>query len=174
MANIQKFRNYQQEILRYLGQIGQGALSDSEQETYSEMTNVLHSLESMNIAMRDSIFDVLSQMVEKKIQPSETMLNLVGQLSHEVDKAMTHALLSVIHQDADSAYEVFASKQSIDHLLQEALNHQARHLGSDEKRLVVFRYEMRMIEGFKQLYSMSKRISRMYLSHNQNASTELN
>lgn len=167
VANVQKFRSYQQEILRYLSQIGQGSLSDSEQVTYTELMNVLHSIESMNIAMRDSVFDVLLQMVENKIQPSDTMLELVGQLTNEVGKAMEKSLLSVIHKDSDMAYEVFASKQTIDHLIQEALNHQMRHLHASEKRLMVFRYEMRMVEGFKQLYSMSKRIARMYLSHSQ-------
>lgn len=167
MANIQKFRNYQQEVLRYLGQIGQGTLTDTEQQTYTQLMTVLHSLESMNIAMRDSVFDVLMQMVENKIQPSDTMLELVGQLTNEVGKAMEKSLLSVINKDSDMAYEVFASKQTIDHLIQEALNHQMRHLHASEKRLMVFRYEMRMVEGFKQLYSMSKRIARMYLSHTQ-------
>lgn len=167
MSNIQKFRSYQQEILRYLSQVGQGKLTDAEQQTYTELMNVLHSLESMNIAMRDSVFDVLLQMIENKIQPSDTMLELVGQLTNEVGKAMEKSLLSVIHKDVDMAYEVFGSKETIAHLIQEALNHQMRHLHASEKRLMVFRYEMRMVEGFKQLYSMSKRIARMYLSHSQ-------
>lgn len=173
MANIQKFRSYQQEILRYLGQAGQNRLTDAEQQTYTELLNVLHSIESMNIAMRDSVFDVLMQMIENDIKPSETMINLVGQLTNEVGKAMEKSLLSVIHKDSDMAFEVFASKQTINHLIQEALDHQMKRFQANEKRLMVFRYEMRMIEGFKQLYSMSKRMARMYISHaqaNDNAS----
>ena len=160
MGNLEKFRVYQRQILNYLGQIGKVALSDKEEQYHANLMVVVHSLESMNIAMRDSIFDVLNQMLEQDIKPSETMLNLVGKLTNEVGKAMEKSIYSAVNRDSDAAVDVFALKGEINYLIQEALNHQVKNFVASEKRLAVFRYEMRIVEGLKQLYSLSKRISR--------------
>lgn len=163
LVNLQRFKSYQQEILSYLARTSQGTLATSEQKTYSELMLIVHVLESMRTAMEDHIINVLNRMAHDAIKPSATMLNLVGQLTNEVAKSMDKSLIALLENNPDAALEVMGSEQTIEHLIEESLQHQLKRFEKTEKRLEVFRYEMEIIEGFKQLYSLSKRIARTEL-----------
>ncbi|MBF6057763.1 MULTISPECIES: Na/Pi cotransporter family protein [Thiomicrorhabdus] len=166
---IQKFRAYQRQIISYLGRIGQESLTPKEQQQQVQLMMVIHSLESMMDAIEHNIFHVLHRLIQNDIKPSETMLNLVGQLTSEVGKAMTKSVHSIIDNDNDAAISVIAVEATVEHLIQEALNHQLRHFQPTEERLGIFRYEMELIEGFKQLYSLAKRIAHLRLEIDPNA-----
>lgn len=159
--NIEKFRAYHRDILSYLGRSSQMELSVKEQETHLKLITVIHNVESMLDAMDSNILKVLHQMIQKKIKPSETMLTLVGQLTNSVGNAIDKSLVSIYKNDAESAMAVIAIEPTIEHLIQEALNHQFKRFQATEKRLEIFRYEMQLIEGFKQMYSLSKRIANL-------------
>ncbi|WP_319380568.1 Na/Pi cotransporter family protein [Thiomicrorhabdus sp.] len=165
---IQKFRAYQREMVSYLGTIGKDSLTEKEQQQQIRLMMVIHSLGSMMDAVEHNIFHVIHRLIQHNIKPSETMLNLVGQLTNEVGKAMTKSIHSVIDNDPDAAIEVIAAEVTIDHLIQEALNHQLRHFQPTEQRLGIFRYEMELVEGFKQLYSLAKRIARLHQESGMN------
>ncbi len=160
---LQRLRSYQGQILSYLGQAGQSELTTEEQLEYMKLMNVANNLESMLEAIHSNLQQVLHEMIQENIKPSETMLNLVGQLTSEVGKAMEKALHSIYAKDSEAALSVLAIKQTIDHLIQEALTHQVKHFKPDAERLKVFRYEMQLIDGFKQLHTLSKRIARLQL-----------
>lgn len=161
---LQRLRSYQGQILSYLGQAGQSELTAEEQLEYMKLMNVVNNLESMLEAIHSNLQQVLHEMIQENIKPSETMLNLVGQLTSEVAKAMENALHSIYAKDSESALSVLAIKQTIDHLIQEALTHQVKRFKPDADRLKVFRYEMQLIDGFKQLHTLSKRIARLQLN----------
>jgi phosphate:Na+ symporter len=161
---LQRLRSYQGQILSYLGQAGQSELTAEEQHEYMKLMNVANNLESMLETIHSNLQQVLHEMIQENIKPSETMLNLVGQLTSEVGKSMENALQSIYEKDSEAALSVLAIKQTIDHLIQEALTHQVRRFKPDEARLKVFRYEMQLIDGFKQLHTLSKRIARLQLA----------
>lgn len=170
---LQRLRSYQRQILSYLGQTGQNQLTPEEQTEYMKLMNVVNNLESMLEAAGSNLLQILHEMTQDNIKPSETMLNLVGQLTSEVGKAMDNALKSIYSKDSESAMAVLAIKQTIDHLIQDALTHQVKRFRPDEERLKVFRYEMQLIDGLKQLHTLSKRIARLQLANNQNDSLHL-
>ena len=136
-------------------------LSVEEQQKHIKLMTVLHNLESMLDTIEMNIFNVLHQMIRNEIKPSETMLNLVGQLTNAVGSSVENALKSVYKQDQEAAMAVIADKSKIALLIQEALNHQFKRFQVTEKRLETFRYEMQLIEGFKQMYSLAKRIAHL-------------
>lgn len=160
---LQRLRSYQGQIVSFLGQAGQSELTSEEQKEYMKLMNVVNNLESMLEAIHTNLQQVLHEMIQENIKPSETMLNLVGQLTSEVAKSMENALQSIYAKDSEAALSVLAIKQTIDHLIQEALTHQVRRFKPDEERLKVFRYEMQLVDGFKQLHTLSKRIARLQL-----------
>ena len=160
---LQRLRSYQGQILSFLGQAGQSELTSGEQKEYMKLMNVVNNLESMLEAIHTNLQQVLHEMIQENIKPSETMLNLVGQLTSEVGKSMENALQSIYAKDSEAALSVLSIKQTIDHLIQEALTHQVKRFKPDEERLKVFRYEMQLIDGFKQLHTLSKRIARLQL-----------
>ncbi len=159
ILNIEKFRAYQAEILTYLGRSSQVELSVSEQNQHLKLMTVLHHLEFMLDIVQSHIFNVLQQMVRDDIKPSETMLNLVGKLTNEVNHAIEKALISICKSDYESAMLVMAMHPTIELFIQEALSHQFKRFQATEKRLKTFRYEMQLVEGFKQMYSLAQRIA---------------
>jgi phosphate:Na+ symporter len=161
---IQRFRSYQRKILSYIGRVGQSELTSAEQRQYIKLINVVNNLETMLEAMEFNILNVLHMMVQNNLKPSETMKQLVGQLSNEVGKSMDNALISISKEDNDAAMEVVAIKPTIDLLIQDALKHQVKRFQPSEERLTIFRYEMQLIDGFKQLHTLSKRIARIQLA----------
>ena len=161
--NIQRFRSYQRKILSYVGRLGQLELTDAEQAKYIKLMSVIHSMESMLESIEFNIFQVLHNMAQTQTKPSDTMNQLVGQLSTEVGKSMDSALLSIAKEDQELAMSVIAVKPKIDLLLQDALKHQVKRFQPTEERLNIFRYEMQLIDGFKQLHTLCKRIARLEL-----------
>ncbi|WP_373018564.1 Na/Pi cotransporter family protein [Thiomicrorhabdus sp.] len=168
---IRRLRSYQSQILSYLGRAGQSAMSAEEQKEYLKLMNVLNILESMLETLQSNMMNVIHEMVENEIKPSETMINLVGQLTSEVGKAIENAMQSIYKQDSEAAMAVIAIKPTIDHLIQEALAHQIKRFQPNEERLTVFRYEMQLVDGFKQLHTLSKRIARLQLANNPTPET---
>ncbi|MBN2647179.1 MAG: Na/Pi cotransporter family protein [Thiotrichales bacterium] len=164
LTNLQKLKAYQQEILSYLARTAQGQLSDAEYLGYTELMLILHGFESMRTAMEDHVVQVLNRMYREDIKSSETMLNLVGQLTNEVAKSMENGLSSLLEDKPEAAIEVVGAENKIEHLIQEALEHQLKRFQGTEKRLSIFRFEMEIIEGFKQLYSLSKRLAKAELA----------
>lgn len=164
--NIQRFRSYQRKILRYLGRIGQAELSPNEQNEYLKLLNVLNVLESMLETIESNIFNVLHSMIQNNTKPSETMNQLVGQLSNEVGKSIDRALLSICEHNKEPALSVIAIKPTIDLLIQDALKHQIKRFQPTEQRLTIFRFEIQLVDGFKQLHTLAKRIARLELTEN--------
>lgn len=173
--NIKHFRNYQQNILSYLGRVGQAELSVEEQVHYIRLMNVVNNLESMLEAFESNIFNVLHNMIQNKQNPSPTMLELVGKLSNEVGKSINNSLQSIYTDKNEPALAAITITSTIDLLIQEALKHQVKRFQPTEERLMIFRNEMKLIEGFKQLHSLAKRIAQMQLDNNsEDPKTEKN
>ena len=172
--NIQRFRGYQRKILAYLGRLGQSELTPEEQYEYLKLLNVLNSLEAMLESFQSNIFNVLHNMIQNSTKPSETMRELVGQLSNEVGKSLDKALISIYKEDSESAMSVLAIKPTIDLLIQDALKHQIKKFQPTEQRLTVFRYEMQLVDAFKQLHTLAKRIARLELAEKSIQSTAAN
>ncbi|HHS99585.1 MAG TPA: Na/Pi cotransporter family protein, partial [Thiomicrospira sp.] len=161
---IHRLRSYQRHILSYLGRIGQSEMTPEEQQEHMKLMNVVNNLESMLDAVQNNILAVVHEMIQDDVKPSETMLNLVGQFTTEVGKAIENALESIYKKDSQVALQVIAIKPTIDHLMQEALAHQIRRFQPNEARLNVFRYEMQLVDGFKQLHTLSKRTAKLQLT----------
>lgn len=161
--NLQRFRNYQKQILSYLGRLGQLELSINEQKQFMDLMAVLNHMESMLSTYESNIFSVLHKLLDEGIKPSETMFELVGQLANEVGKSINNSIKAIVTDDQDSALAVVAVKKTIDHLIQEALKHQVKRFKPTEERLLIFRLEMQLVDGFKQLHTLSKRIARLQI-----------
>lgn len=161
--NLQRFRNYQKQILSYLGRLGQLELSINEQKQFMDLMAVLNHMESMLSTYESNIFSVLHKLLDEEIKPSETMFELVGQLANEVGKSINNSIKAIVTDDQDSALAVIAVKKTIDHLIQEALKHQVKRFKPTEERLLIFRLEMQLVDGFKQLHTLSKRIARLQI-----------
>jgi len=169
--NLHRFRSYQRKILSYMGRIGQSELTPDDQTEYLKLMNVVNNLEGILESIEFNILNVLHMMVQGSHKPSDTMIELVGQLSTEVGKSIDNALFSISKKDKEMAIAVIAIKPTIDLLLQDALKHQVKCFKPTEERLTIFRYEMQLIDGFKQLHTLCKRIARLELASHVDVQT---
>ena len=164
---LEKLKNYQHQILRYLGKISQSDLDEKQQEYYVKLISITNLLESILEAVESGIMQAIHQAYEEQIQPSETMMDLMDNLAKEVGKSIDHAMQSLQEKDNDKALQVISIKPTIDHLIQKALQHQAKHLQADPGRLKTFRLEMQIVDAFKRLHTLAKRIARFQLAEKQ-------
>jgi phosphate:Na+ symporter len=159
-----KLLTYQRKILYYLGRISQADLDDKQQNRYMRLISVTNILESMIETVDNGIIQAKHQAFENRIQPSETMLNLLGDLAREVGHGIDHALKSQVEASDEAAHEVLAVKSKIDHLIQNALEHQTRRFKADDQRVMIFRLEMQIVDAFKRLHTLAKRVARYQLN----------
>ena len=159
-----KLLTYQRKLLFYLGRISQSDLDEAQQSRYMRLISVTNLLESMIETVDNGIIQAKHLAFENKIQPSETMLNLLGDLAREVGHGIDHALKSQVDGSDEAAHEVIAVKSKIDHLIQNALAHQTRRFKADEQRIMIFRLEMQIVDAFKRLHTLAKRMARYQLN----------
>lgn len=159
-----KLKHYQREILFYLGKISRADLDEKLQVRYMQLISIVNIIESMIESIEAGIIQSKHQAFENKIQPSPTMINLLGDLAKEVAHGMDYALLSIIEKDPEKAMVVLSVKTKIDHLIQTSLEHQSRNFKADNQRMMIFRLEMQMVDAFKRLHTLSKRIARYQLT----------
>jgi phosphate:Na+ symporter len=161
---VERLKNYQHQILLYLGKISEADLDEALQNRYLKLITVVNILESMVETIDNGIVQAKHKAFENKFKPSETMTNLLGNLAKEVGKGVDNALLSLTEKSEDKAMLVLSVKSTIDHLIQEALKHQARYLKADAQRMMIFRLEMQLVDAFKRMHTLSKRIARYQMT----------
>lgn len=160
---LSRLKNYQHQILLYLGKLGQSDLGDAQQARFVKLMTVTNILESMLETIEFGVLQTKHLSFEHQIVPSETMLNLTGDLAKEVSKAFDNAMLSLEENSDEKALQVLSSKATIDHLIQQALQHQAKRLKADDQRMRIFRLEMQLVDAFKRMHTLSKRIARFQM-----------
>lgn len=162
-----RLKSYQHEILLYLGKISQSDLDETLQKRHLKLVTVMNILESMIETVDSGIIQAKHMAFENKFKPSETMLNLLGSLAKEVGKSVDNAIGSLVESNKDKALLVMSVKSTIDHLIQEALQHQARYLKADTQRIMIFRLEMQIVDALKRMHTLSKRIARFQLTEQE-------
>ena len=167
---LNQLENYQTDIVRFLGKISQSDLKESEQQTFMHLMQALTYIDAMLETLDSELLNVLKNMSELEIQPSDAMKKWLSELANETQKALDKAFSAVVEGDESGegkAMQVLAAKANIDHLIQEVFKHQAKNLKSNDERITIFRQEMQLINGFKRLYTLSKRLARLALTENQ-------
>ncbi|GAB6035095.1 Na/Pi cotransporter family protein [Galenea microaerophila] len=167
---LNQLENYQTDIVRFLGKISQSDLKESEQQTFMQLMQALTYIDAMLETLDSELLNVLKNMSELEIQPSDTMKKWLSELANETQKALDKAFSAVVEggeSGEGKAMQVLAAKANIDHLIQEVFKHQAKNLKSNDERITIFRHEMQLINGFKRLYTLAKRLARLALTENQ-------
>ncbi|MDX1795513.1 MAG: Na/Pi cotransporter family protein [Hydrogenovibrio sp.] len=161
---LAKLKAYHHQILLYVSKISQSDFDEKQQQQYIELVSIVNILESVLETIENGILNARHQMFEYQLKISPTMQELLGDIYKEVTKSLDHALLSIDESQKEKAQDVIASKPAIDHMIQVALQHQAKLLHSDESRIILFRMEMQMVDALKRIHTLSKRIARLRMA----------
>jgi phosphate:Na+ symporter len=149
------------EILKYLGQIRKGSLSENDSADFVTLMHATDNLESIGDIIETNVVALGKSRLEQGVEASETMRGLLEEMYTSVVKAVALAVQAVRDNDQSAAQEVVSLKGEIDRGLQSALVHQAEMLEQNNaKRLATFRVEMELVEALKGIHTLAKRIAR--------------
>lgn len=160
-ASLVRLKRYQRTILIYLGKISRADLDEAQQAYYVEMIITVNTLSIILETIEYNLLKTKHDAISKKLKPSKTMDELMSTLAKEVAKSLDNALSSVQDAQHEKALLVIAAQPTINHLMEEAMAHQAKNFQANEQRMQIFQFEMQIFEGLKTLYSEAQRIARL-------------
>ena len=160
-SSLIRLKRYQQSILEYIGKISRSDLDDDQQAYYVKMITLVNTLSIILETIEYNLLKTKHEALSRKLKPSKTMEELMDTLAKEVAKAIDNALLSLQDDQHDKAVLVVTAKPTINHLMEQALTHQAKNFQANEQRMQIFRFEMQIVEGLKTLFFEAKRIAKL-------------
>lgn len=151
-------------ILEYLNRIGKSQLTDSQAKDYFKLTQATDTLEGIGDILESDLSRLGLQMIQGGLHPSATTLHILDSLHTQVFKALEAAVQAVVDNDQQSAQEVLTLRSTVNDAVNHAFQQQTKSLAkSDPGHLKTLQLEFEMTDKLKQIYSLSKRIARLYV-----------
>ena len=153
------------EIMRYLGHVRQGILTDGEGREHQALMTAIIDLEGLADIMESEMVPLAKSYLEGEHEAaSEETRALVHGLWDSVRRALELSVQAVGENDQRPAQEVLHMKDEIRDLSDRFF---ARHAGrlraDDPKYLERVRMLMTFIEQLRHMYTLTKRISKTHL-----------
>lgn len=151
-----------EEIIRYLGMLSQATLINPQPQYLQNYVGIANYLENIGDVIKRDLLDVVGKRIRKRLVISVSTATAMRALAKEVSEAYDKAMQALDTGDPDDALDVQESKQSVAELAEEATGHIAKRLVADEPdRLENFHIESEIIETYKRLNTLTRRIARL-------------
>lgn len=149
-------------ILRYLGLLRRGLLTDRESAEIQALMESLVNLESMAAVIARDFGDIVRQGGAHRA--SAKTAELLEGLYEVVQQALHLSVRAVRDADADAADRALAMRDSVALQAAALLERQAGRLGSDDPDyLVLARLQMSIVDKLSRIYDLSASIARCAL-----------
>lgn len=151
-----------EEIIRYLGMLSQATLINPQPQYLQNYVGIANYLENIGDVIKKDLLGVVGKRIRKHLVISVSTATAMRTLAKEVIEAYDKAMQALETGDPDDAFDVQESKQSVAELAEEATGHIAKRLVADEPdRLENFHIESEIIETYKRLNTLTRRIARL-------------
>ncbi|MDX2481427.1 MAG: Na/Pi cotransporter family protein [Desulfuromusa sp.] len=151
-------------VIEYLNRIGKRQLTEEQSQEYYGLTQSADTLESIGDILETDLSGLGVKMIQNKLQPSQTMKAILETLHGHVYLALESAVKAVVDKDQLAAQDVLALRKSVNEAVETAFRREVKSLAqSDLKRLETLHIEFEMTDKLKQIYSLSKRIARLFV-----------
>lgn len=151
-------------ILKYLSLVGKRSLTASQAADYFRLTQAADTLEGIGDILESDVSRLGLKMLQTDSRPSGVTLKILDELSRNVALTLRFAVTAVVENDQLAAQEVLALRGAVDDGVQKAFRQQVKSLArSDLRRLKTLQLEFEMTDRLKQIYSLNKRIARLYV-----------
>lgn len=152
------------EIVTYLSRVGKRELTNSEAQEYFQLSQAADTLESIGDVLETDLCELGMKMIEKNLQPSETTLIILHTLHEEVYLALESAIQAIVANDQRAAQEVIALRSAVNQGVDAAFRRKSESLAfSGVERLETLQVEFELTDKLKRIYSLCKRIARLYV-----------
>ncbi|MCP4409560.1 MAG: Na/Pi cotransporter family protein, partial [Gammaproteobacteria bacterium] len=150
-------------ILSYLSRAGKESLTDKQDREMFLLMTALDNMESLGNLIQVELVRIGHKVIDEEIEASEAMQLMLRDLYEALMEAFDSAVRAVKDDDQRAAQQVMAIKGEINHQIQEALRHQAEKLVVEKSRLPVLRVEMEVLDHFRRIYTLCRRLVRTVL-----------
>ncbi len=152
------------EIISYLNRVGKRQLTDAESLEFFQLSQAADTLEGIGDVLETDLSELGLKMIQRNLMPSETTLMLIATLHEKVYLALESAVRAIVDNDQLAAQEVIALRTEVNQAVEAAFRRKSQSLAiSGEERLEILQLEFELTDSLKRIYSLTKRIARLYL-----------
>ncbi|MCW8893305.1 MAG: Na/Pi symporter, partial [Deltaproteobacteria bacterium] len=151
-------------IIEYLSKIGKRQLTELQAQDYFRLTQSADTLEGIGDILESGLSGLGLKMTQGKLNPSTTTQHILESLHKQVFLSLEAAVKAIVDDDQQAAQEVLALRRSVNDAVEGAFHQQVKSLAqSDLDHLETLQLEFEMTDKLKQIYSLAKRIARLYV-----------
>ncbi len=152
------------DILEYLNAIGKRELTGQQIEEYFRLAQAVDTLESIGDLLESDFAVTGVELAQQGSRPSSIMYAHLKKLHGLVVEALESAIQAVVNSDQKAGQDVLGLRLAVNGTVAEAFQHQVESLAkSNRERIATLQLEFEMIDKLKQIYSLSKRIARLFV-----------
>jgi len=162
------------EIVRYLGKLSQRGLVARQPAQLNDFVGIANYLENMGDVIEKDLLPIAGKRRRLAITISEETEKKLDAIEQVVCEAFDKAIAAIATaDDTENALEVLESKAVVIELSEEASAQIALSLAGDEpERLDAFQVETDIIEIYRRLNTLSRRIARLSIDASIGAASE--
>ena len=152
------------EIVSYLNLAGKHELTESEANEFYQLSQAADTLEGIGDVLETDLCELGLKMVERDLRPSQTTLMILQSLHEKVYQALEAAIRAIVENDQRAAQEVISLRFAVNQAVEAAFVRKSESLAtSGVERLATLQIEFEVTDKLKRIYSLSKRIARLYV-----------
>jgi phosphate:Na+ symporter len=152
------------EILRYLGRIRQGMLSEAESREVEHLMIATDNLENLADVIETDIVVLARQAQGMPKSTSDETRNLLAGLYETVLEATELMVKAIQDNDQRAAGSVLQLKDAIRDNAERLLARKAERLSADDPNyLALVRLQMSFVDHMRRIYTLTKRICKVFL-----------
>ncbi|TNG02187.1 MAG: hypothetical protein EP297_01425, partial [Gammaproteobacteria bacterium] len=152
------------EILKYLGKIRAGKLTEEESIEFQGLMIATDNLESLADIIETDIVALVRKVADVQSRSGDETRRLLKELHTSVVKSVELAVQAVRDNDQRAAESVLVMKDALRDLSDQLLERKAMRLTADDPDyLNLVRLEMSFIDQMRRIYTLAKRISKVVL-----------
>lgn len=154
------------EIIRYLSLLGKNPLTEDQSHDYYLLSQAADTLERIGDIIESELVNTGFKMAQLPLRPGAQTRQLLGQLHAYICTAVELAVRAVNENDSTLAQELLGMRREVNEAVEGAFRRQVASLAaSDTERLKLLQLEFEVTDKFKQIFSLAKRIARLYHVH---------
>ncbi|MGD9019011.1 MAG: Na/Pi symporter, partial [Desulfuromonadales bacterium] len=148
----------------YLNRVGKETLTEEESKEHFRIGRANAYLESIGDVLETDLASLGYKWVDLNMHASETMQMLLNDLFEGVFEGLECAVKTIKDNDLVAAQQIISMKGEINLRVNAALEHQSLSLAeSGETRLETLNAEFELTDKLKRIFTLSKRIARLWV-----------
>ena len=154
----------EEEILRYMGRIRMGMLTEKESDDFQGLMTATDNIENLADVIETDIVALAHRVIDLKSVSGEETRAMLTELYDSTVKAVELAVQSIRDNDQHAAESVMMLKGAFREQSDRLLGRKAARLSAeDPDYLALVRLQMGFVDQMRRMYTLSKRIAKVTL-----------